>query len=167
MDQKVNRTSTEGNRSPVERKGRRELIITWTFHAPPAVVYEAWKEPASFRQWWVPASASGVALMSCEMDVRTGGQYRLEFDTGGSDTMAFFGRYIEVVSNERIVWTNDEGEEGAVTTVTFEGTDEKTLLTFHELYPSEEELEEALLGGAAALPEQLKQLDELLSAKAE
>lgn len=167
MDQKGDRTDTEGNRSRVERKGRRELVITRTFHVPPAVVYEAWSQPVSFRQWWVPASASGVALVSCEMDVRTGGQYCLEFGTGGSDTMAFFGKYLEVVPNERIVWTNDEGEQGAVTTVTFEGTDGKTLLTFHELYPSEEELEDALRGGAAALPEQLEQLDELLSVKAE
>ncbi|MEP7005188.1 MAG: SRPBCC domain-containing protein, partial [Sphingomonas bacterium] len=36
------------------------------------------------------------------------------------DTMAFYGKYLEVVPNERIVWTNDEGEEGAITTVTFE-----------------------------------------------
>ena len=61
-----------------------------------------------------------VSLVSCDMDVRTGGKYRLEFGTGGSETMAFYGKYLEVVSDERIVWTNDEGEEGAVTTVTFE-----------------------------------------------
>ncbi|KQT62938.1 MULTISPECIES: SRPBCC domain-containing protein [unclassified Aureimonas] len=167
MDQKGNRTDSHGNRSPVERKGLRELVITRTFHAPPSAVYEAWSQPASFRQWWVPASASGVVLVSCEMDVRTGGQYRLEFGTAGSGTMAFFGRYLEVVPNERIVWTNDEGEEGAVTTVTFGVTDGRTLLTFHELYPSEEEIEEALRGGAAALPEQLEQLDGLLSVETE
>jgi uncharacterized protein YndB with AHSA1/START domain len=72
-----------------------------------------------------------------------------------------------VVPNERIVWTNDEDEEGAVTTVTFEDQGGKTLLTFHEVYPSKEALEEALQGSAAALPEQLEQLDELLSSKSE
>ena len=97
------------------------------------------------------------------MDVRTGGKYRLEFGTAGLGTMAFHGRYLEVVPNERIVWTNDEGEEGAVTTVTFEDPGGKTLLTFHELYPSNEALEEALQSGAAALPEQMEQLDDLLS----
>ncbi|PTM95461.1 activator of Hsp90 ATPase-like protein [Mycoplana dimorpha] len=99
------------------------------------------------------------------MDVRTGGTYRLEFGAGGSETMAFYGKYLEVVANERIVWTNDEGEEGAVTTVTFEDQGGKTVLTFHEVYPSQETLEEALQGSAAALPEQLEQLDELFSGR--
>ena len=96
------------------------------------------------------------------MDVRTGGKYRLEFGSGGSDTMAFYGKYLEVVPNERIVWTNDEGEEGAVTTVTFVDRNGNTLLNFHEIYPSTEALVEALQGSAAALPEQLDQLDDLL-----
>ena len=97
------------------------------------------------------------------MDVRTGGKYRLEFSAGGPDAMAFYGKYLEVVPNERIVWTNAEGEEGAITTVTFQDLGGKTLLNFHEVYPSKEALEEALQGSAAGLPEQLGQLDELLS----
>jgi uncharacterized protein YndB with AHSA1/START domain len=97
------------------------------------------------------------------MNVRTGGKYRLEFGAGGPETMAFHGKYLEVVPDERIVWTNDEGEEGAITTVTFEDQGGRTLLTFHEAYPSAEALEEALQGSAAGLPEQLDQLDELLS----
>jgi uncharacterized protein YndB with AHSA1/START domain len=99
----------------------------------------------------------------CEMDVRTDGKYLLEFSDGGSDTMAFHGKYLEVVTNERIVWTNDEGDKGAITTVTFEDQGRHTLLTFHEVYPSEEAVEEALEGSAATLPEQLEQLDGLLS----
>lgn len=145
-----------------ERKGDRELIITRQFDAPPALVYRAWSEAALFRRWWMPKSVEGVTLSSCEMDVRTGGGYRLEFSAGG-DTMAFFGKYLEVVPNERIVWTNDEGEAGAITTVTFAARDGGTLLTFHELYPDAAALEEALQGSAAGLPEQLGQLGELLA----
>ena len=96
------------------------------------------------------------------MDVRTGGKYRLEFGTDGPDTMTFHGKYLEVVQNARLVWTNDEGEEGAITTVTFEDQDGQTLLTFREVYPSAEALDDALQGSAAGLPEQLAQLDELL-----
>jgi uncharacterized protein YndB with AHSA1/START domain len=98
--------------------------------------------------------------------VRTGGKYRLEFGAEGSGSMAFYGKYLDVVPGERIVWTNDEGEEGAVTTVTFEDQGGKTLLTFHEIYPSKEALDEAMAGSAAGLPEQLDQLDELLSSEA-
>jgi uncharacterized protein YndB with AHSA1/START domain len=125
-------------------------------------VFAAWSRPELFRQWWMPKSATGVALLGCDMDVRTGGKYRLEFGAGGQ-TMAFYGKYLDVVPNERIVWTNDEGEEGAITTVTFEESGGKTLLTFHELYPSAEALEDAMTGSAAGLPEQLDQLAELLS----
>lgn len=155
------------NRTSVERKGDRELVVIRTFDAPPGIVYRAWSRPELFQRWWVPKSIPGVSLVSCDMDVRTGGKYRLEFGTGGSETMAFYGKYLEVVPNERIVWTNDEGAEGAITTVTFEDQGGNTLLTFHEAYPSREALEEALQGSAAGLPEQLEQLDELLSSMGE
>ncbi|MGD9479159.1 SRPBCC domain-containing protein [Shinella sp. G-2] len=151
------------NRTAVERRGDRELVVTRIFDAPPSMVYKAWSQPALFQRWWMPKSVSGISLVSCDMDVRTGGKYRLEFGVDGSETMAFYGKYLEVVPNERIVWTNDEGEEGAVTTVTFEDRGGTTLLTFHELYPSREALDEALQGSAAAMPEQLEQLEELLS----
>ncbi|KSV63515.1 SRPBCC family protein [Ensifer adhaerens] len=163
MNEQVNKAAGAQNRTSVERKGDRELVVTRTFNAPPSMVYRAWSQPELFQRWWVPKSAPGVSLVSCQMDVRTGGRYRLEFGAGGSDTMAFYGKYLEVVPNERIVWTNDEGEEGAITTVTFKDEGGRTLLTFHEVYPSKEALEEALQSGAAALPEQLDQLDELLS----
>lgn len=162
MDQQVSRAGGARNRMSVERKGDRELVVTRIFDAPPSMVYKAWSRPELFQRWWMPKSLTGVSLVACELDVRTGGKYRLEFGTGGSETAAFYGKYLEVVPNERIVWTNDEGEEGAVTTVTFEDQGGKTLLTFHELYPTKEALEEALQGSAAGLPEQLDQLDELL-----
>lgn len=162
MDQQDSRVDGAQNRTKVERKGDLELVVTRTFNAPPRTVYRAWSQPELFRRWWMPQSATGVSLVACDMDVRTGGKYRLEFSTGGSDTMAFYGKYLEVVPNERIVWTNDEGEEGAVTTVTFVDQGGQTLLTFHEAYPSKEALEEAMQGSAAGLPEQLDQLHELL-----
>ncbi|WP_448662162.1 SRPBCC family protein [Sphingomonas sp. CJ20] len=164
MTQQIDGDNSVQNRTSVERRGDRELIVTRMFDAPPAIVYKAWSQPELFRRWWMPKSATGVALVACDMDVRTGGKYRLEFSAGGADTMAFYGKYLDVVPNERIVWTNDEGEEGAVTTVTFEDRDGQTLVQFHERYPSSAALEEALQGSAAALPEQLDQLGDLLSA---
>ena len=165
MDQQASSEAGAQNRTVVERKSDRELVVTRVFDAPPSMVFKAWSEPELFRRWWVPKSVTGVSLPSCDMDVRTGGKYCLEFGFGG-DTMAFYGKYLDVVPDQRIVWTNDEGEEGAVTTVTFEDQGGKTLLSFHELYPSKEALEEAMTGSAAGLPEQLDQLDELLSGRA-
>ena len=165
MDPQASDHPVAQNRTAVERKSDRELVVTRLFDAPPHLVFKAWAEAELFRRWWVPKGAD-MTLLSCEMDVRTGGTYRLEF-AFGDDSMAFFGRYLEVVPGERIVWTNEEEEAGAVTTVTFEAQGGKTLLTFHELYPSKEKLDEAMAGSAAGLPTQLDQLDEMLSTMGE
>lgn len=149
--------------SGVDRRGDCALEITRLFDAKPEVVYRAWSEPALFRRWWVPASVEGLSLLSCEMDVRTGGGYKLGFRFGTAEPMTFFGKYVEVIANERMVWTNEEGEEGGVTTVTFAARDGKTLLSYHERYPTTQAREEAIQGSAAALPEQLDQLEALLA----
>ena len=147
------------NRTTVERKSERELVVTRTFDGPARLVFEAWTRPELFKRWWVPKS-TGASLLSCEMDVRVGGGYRLEFGHPEAPTpMAFFGKYLEGTPPSRLVWTNDESQDGAVTTVTFEEEGGKTLLVYHELYPSKEALD-AALGGM--LPEQFEQLDELL-----
>ena len=151
------------NRTPVERKGDRELIATRTFDSPPSAVYRAWSQPELFQRWWLPRSLSGVSLAACDIDVRTGGKYRLEFSVGAPDNMVFNGKYLDVVPDARIVWTNDEGPEGAITTVTFEHEGSGTRLTFHETHPSKSALEEAFRGPAAGLPEQLDQLADLLT----
>ena len=150
------------NRTTVERESERELVVTRTFNAPARIVFEAWTTPELFKEWWVPKSM-GMRLRSCEMDVRTGGGYRLVFGDDASKPDEFFGRYIEVTPHSRLVWTNDEGgESGPVTTVTFEEKGGKTLLVMRELYPSKEALDAAGTGAADAMGETFEQLDELL-----
>ena len=147
------------NRTTVERTSERELVVTRTFNGPARIVFEAWTKPELFTRWWLPKSM-GMALRSCEMDVRVGGKYRLEFEPDG---VAFFGTYLEVTPPSRLVWTNDEGgEAGPVSTVTFEEKGGKTLLVMHELYPSKEALEAAGTGASDAMVETFAQLDELL-----
>src|SRR6185503_10044534 len=146
------------NRTTVERKSKRELVVTRTFNGPARIVFEAWTKPELFRRWWLPKSM-GMSLRSCEMDVRVGGKYRLEFEPDG---MAFFGTYLDVTPHSRLVWTNEESDEGSVTTVTFEEEGGKTLLVMHELYPSKEALDAAGTGAADATFETFAQLDELL-----
>ena len=151
-------TPMKTNPTTVERTAERELVVTRTFNGPPRLVFEAWTTPDLFRQWWLPKSM-GMSLRSCEMDVRVGGTYRLEFEPDG---MAFFGTYREVTPPSRLVWTNEEGDESSVTTVTFEEQGGKTLLVMHELYPSKEALDAAGTGAADATVETFAQLDELL-----
>jgi uncharacterized protein YndB with AHSA1/START domain len=149
------------NRTTVERRSERELVVTRTFNGPARIVFEAWTKPELIKRWWVPKSL-GVSLLSCEMDVRVGGKYRFVFGHDASEPMAFFGTYVEVTPFSRLVWTNEESDDGAVTTVTFEEQDGKTLLAMHELYPSKEALGAAGTGAADATVEQFAQLDELL-----
>lgn len=147
------------NRTTVERTSDREIVVTRTFDAPPRIVFEAWTRPELFTRWWLPKSM-GMTLRSFDMDVRVGGTYRLEFEPHG---MAFFGTYREVTPPSRLVWTNEEGgENGSVTTVTFEEKDGQTLLVLRELYASKEALDAAGTGAADAMVETFAQLDDLL-----
>jgi len=148
------------NHTTVERKSERELVVTRTFNGPARIVFEAWTKPELLKRWWAPKSF-GLTLLSCEMDVRVGGKYRFVFGHDASKPMAFFGRYIEVTPYSRLVWTNEESDDGAVTTVTFEEQDGKTLLAMHELYPSKAALDAAGTGAADATVETFAQLDEL------
>ncbi len=153
------------NSTTVERKSEREIVVTRTFNAPAHIVFEAWTRPELFKRWWTPPSF-GISFVSCELDVRTGGTYRFVFSHPSVEQpMAFFGRYIEVTPHSRIVWTNEEGEEGPVSTVTFEEKDGKTLLVLTELYPSRQALDDAIASGSTgtgAAGEQFDLLDELL-----
>ena len=151
------------NPTTAERTSDRELVVKRTVNGPARLVFEAWTKPELFQRWWVPKSY-GLTLLSCEMDVRVGGQYRLVFRHGES-TMAFFGTYRDVTPPSRLVWTNDEGEAGVtVSTVTFDEKDGKTLLVVHDLYPSKDALEAS--GATGAMPEQLDQLDAFLASLA-
>src|SRR5262249_30329509 len=109
------------NRTTAERKSERELVVTRTFNGPARIVFEAWTKPELFKRWWVPKSFA-LSVLSCDMDVRVGGTYRLVFSHPASpEPMAFFGTYMEVTPHSRLVWTNEEGgEDGPVTTVTLE-----------------------------------------------
>ncbi len=150
------------SRTTVQRKSDRELVITRSFDAPAHIVFAAWTKPELLKRWWAPRS-SGMALHSCEADVRTGGTYQFEFGNGSSTPMVFFGRYIEVVAPSRIVWTNDEADGGAITTVTFEERNGTTLLVVHDLYPSKQALDAVIAGMEGGKRETFEQLEELLA----
>jgi uncharacterized protein YndB with AHSA1/START domain len=138
------------NRTTVERKSERELVVTRTFKGPARIVFEAWTTPELLKRWWAPKSY-GVTFLSCEADVRTGGTYRFVFGHAASERpMEFFGRYLEVTPPSRLVWTNDEGGD-------------ETRVVMHDRYPSKEALDSAIAsGGTSATGETFEQLDELL-----
>jgi uncharacterized protein YndB with AHSA1/START domain len=153
---------TVKNRTTVERISDREVAVRRTINGPARLVFEAFTKAELFKRWWVPKSM-GMTLLSCELDARVGGTYRLEFDVGRPEPAAFFGRYVEVKPYSRLAWTNDEGGEGgSITTVTFEEKGGKTLVVLRETYPSKEALDAAGTGATDAMGETFDQLDELL-----
>ena len=150
------------HRTTTERRSDRELVVTRDFDAPVHLVFKAWTRPDLFMRWWAPKSA-GVPLLACEMDVRVGGTYKVVFGHDAAQSMAFVGRYLDVVPNARLVWTNEESEGGSLTTLTFDDRGDTTRLVLHELYPSKEALDAAIEGMEGGMPEQFEQLDELLA----
>ncbi len=161
MENSEQRPPVETN---AERRSDRELVVTRRFNGPARLVFEAWTKPELLLRWWAPKSF-GMTFLSCEIDARTGGSYKFVFSHPQFEqTMAFFGRYIEVKAHSLLVWTNEESSEGSVTTVTFEDMGTQTLLTLHELYPSKEALDEAIESGSpGAYPEQFNELGVLLT----
>lgn len=164
MDAKSNADSNPKNPVTLVRKDR-EVIITRTVNGPAHLVFKAWTEPELFKRWWVPKSI-GMTMLSCEMDMRAGGGYKLVFSHPDfPEPMPFFGKYVEVTPPSRLVWTNEEGDSEQVTTVTFEEKNGKTLVTVRELYASKEALDAAIASGSASgdMSEQFEQLEELLA----
>jgi len=150
------------NPTTVERKSERELVVTRLFNGPQRIVFEAWTKPELLKRWWAPTSF-GVSFVTCDADVRTGGSYRFVFSHPSSaQPMAFFGRYLEVTPYSRLVWTNEESDQGAVSTLTFEEKDGSTLQVLHELHPSKEALDHAIGGMEEGMGESFEQLDEFL-----
>ncbi len=165
MDAKLaNNPANIKSGTTTERVSDRELVVTRTFNGPVHLVFKAWTTPELLMRWWAPESF-GIKLVGCEVDARTGGRYRFAFEVAGqTEPMAFIGRYLEVTPPHRLVWTNEETDDGSVTTATFEEKDGKTHLVLHDLYPSKDALDAALASeSTGAFPEQFEQLDLVLA----
>jgi uncharacterized protein YndB with AHSA1/START domain len=164
MDARRESDPTEGKSGTVVDRSDRELVVTRTFNGPAHLVFEAWTQAELFKRWWIPKSF-GLTLVSCELDVRVGGTYRLMIlPPGAKEPMAFFGRYVEVIPNARLSWTNEEADgPGPVTTVTFEEKGGKTQVVLRDLYPSKEALDAAVESGSTCgMGETFDQLEKLL-----
>ncbi len=161
---RVNNAADIKDGTTTERTSDRELVVTRTFNGPVHLVFKAWTTPELLVRWWAPESF-GINLVGCEVDASTGGRYRFAFDVPGQpEPVAFLGKYLEVTPPKRLVWTNEETDNGSVTTVTFEERDGQTHLVLHDLYPSKDALDAALASeSTGGWPEQFDQLDVVLA----
>jgi uncharacterized protein YndB with AHSA1/START domain len=158
------------NETHVERASDTELVVTRMFNAEPRVVFDAWTKPELVKRWWAPKSR-GAVMVSVEGDARVGGTYRYVFSAPQAGTMAFSGKYLEVVVPSRLVHTEGfeptaSGVEGepSVVTVTFEARGDKTFVTSRSKFPSKDVLDMVLATGMeGGMRETFDQLDEMVA----
>jgi uncharacterized protein YndB with AHSA1/START domain len=99
----------------------RQIVMTRTFDAPRALVFEAWTKAEHVAQWWDP---SGVPLSVCEIDLRPNGAFRWINIINGVES-PFTGTYREIVPPERLVMTSNP--ESAATLIFSESSGKTTL----------------------------------------
>ena len=106
----------------------REIVLTRVFHAPRAVVFDAWTRPERVAQWWDP---SRRPLASCEIDLRPDGDFRFVPQGPDGEKYAFAGRYREITPPDRLVFVTLESPviPSSIGTIVFEEADGTTTLT--------------------------------------
>jgi uncharacterized protein YndB with AHSA1/START domain len=125
--------------------GEREIVITRTFNAPRALVYEALTNPEHVKNWWGPRQYGAVSAVG---EFRAGGRYR--YAQNGPDGEVAFSGEVREASPERIVYVEEyeamPGHE-ALVTVTLDERDGKTLLTMRGVYQSKEDRDAVIASG--------------------
>ncbi|MFV8749170.1 SRPBCC domain-containing protein [Nannocystaceae bacterium ST9] len=127
----------ENSEDGSESKAEREFVITRVFDAPARLLFEAHAKPEHLMKWFGP---KGYPLTLCEVDFRPGGGFRFAM-TGpdGVQMLPFGGRYLEIVPNQKISFTNrfeSPDAQEMIVTVTFEERAGRTTLTHHTLFAS-------------------------------
>ena len=70
---------------------------------PPALIWAAWTEPEHLKHWFTPTPWKTV---ECEIDLRPGGIFRTVMRSPEGKDFPNIGCYLEVIKNEKLVWTN-------------------------------------------------------------
>jgi uncharacterized protein YndB with AHSA1/START domain len=114
----------------------RELVMTRTLDAPIELVWKVWTEPDHIKNWWGPQGFTNSIEV---MEIKAGGNW--EFVMHGPDGTDYKNkiRFIEVAEPARIVYEHVNAPKH-ITTITFTKEGNKTLLHWHMLFESEEQL---------------------------
>jgi uncharacterized protein YndB with AHSA1/START domain len=120
--------------------GGREMGISRLLNAPIDLVWEVWTNPEHIKHWWGP---EGFKNTISKMDVRPGGEW--EFIMHGPDGTDYKNKHIykEIVKPTKLVLEHVTGPKFEMT-VTFEAQGNKTLVTLHSVFESEEQLKEVI-----------------------
>jgi uncharacterized protein YndB with AHSA1/START domain len=141
----------------------REIVMTRVFDAPRDLVFEALSSCEHMSKWWGPRK---YEVVTCEMDFRPGGAWRIVHRGPEGEIPGFRGEFREIVRPERLVWTFEwEGMPGhvSVDTLTLEEQDGKTALTSTSVFDSVQDRDGMLQSGMEeGAAETYDRLDEYL-----
>jgi len=100
-----------------ETSSDNAVVIQRLVDAPIELVWQMWTDPSHFKQWYGP---TGASIPVANMDVRVGGKRLvcMEMQTpNGTMQMWFTGQHLEVVENQRLVYTESMSDaEGNIKT---------------------------------------------------
>lgn len=136
----------------VDKQDIHPIIITRVFEAPVDLFYKAWTKPEHIEQWWGPEGFSTKVL---EYDFKVGGRTKLIMTGPDGTEYPVTGRFIEIIKNEKIVSTDEFGDEYKEMaekmsmeipqidrlTVIFEDVGGKTKLTLTMTHPTQRDKE--------------------------
>ncbi len=89
--------------APAATLSDRELVISRIIDAPREKVFQAWTDPELLKQWFAPKPWTTPVA---ELDVRPGGASLIVMRGPDGNEFPNRGVYLEVVRNERLVFTN-------------------------------------------------------------
>jgi uncharacterized protein YndB with AHSA1/START domain len=153
----------------VSKRGDREVVITRTFKAPRALVFDAFTKPQLVKRWLL--GPPGWSMPTCEIDLTIGGRFRYVWRNKerGKD-MGVGGAFREIVPPERIVHDElfDEDWTGGQTIVTTMFTEQggRTTVAMTVLYSSAGARDAALSTGMTkGMDQSYDRLDEILASE--
>jgi uncharacterized protein YndB with AHSA1/START domain len=80
-----------------------DLVLERVVDVPRELVWAAWTRPEHVRKWFTPAPWT---VSDCEIDLRPGGIFRTVMRSPEGKEFPNIGCFLEVVPNERLVWTD-------------------------------------------------------------
>jgi uncharacterized protein YndB with AHSA1/START domain len=139
----MNATTNRHGSAVITLPSDTEILITRSFDAPAALVFEAYTTPALVKRWWGFADAEWLV---CDIDLRVGGQWRFVTREQGGFEVAFHGEYREIDAPHRLVSTEvfegapvpDPDADATVNVMTLEEVDGVTNLSVLVQTPSRE-----------------------------
>ncbi len=152
----------------VTPKGTREILITRTFNAPRALVFDSMTKPALIRKWL--NGPPGWHMTACKVDLRVGGAFRYVWKNQAGQGMAMGGVYREVKRPGRLVNTelfDDPWYDGdALSTTVLTEKKGVTMMTITARYTSKK-VRDGILASPmeGGLEFSYQQLDALVAAK--